>query len=387
MPETIHTDNGSSLMSHLFQDTCKQMGVKMTQTPTYSPQGNRVERAHRTLGQIFRSDDSSSPSSWAQKVDAAIFEINISRNRITGVTPYYAMYGRNPRVPLDVFFPDNHIQGVLKWTNFVLNLSKHIEDIHEEMAKHEQLCIPVSTEIKIPRGYSNINLGDVVYYMSPRGVANLSKKLTLRWTGPYKVTGTPTESLSVINPLGNWAVNKRELHVLTSRLRKVDPAYYKPVNEQIDLDQLFDENNEDGEILISMDEGSNTSSDVNINRQTDGLIDSSEDEDEDISQGVTETSDQLETPKDTPPPLLPQSGINNPPILQSNQIKLELETSTNLPQNRLDSAEIVVQPPVEKRKYTRRELPPPREGQGGVRREAFSKAVQKFQQDLKKKKK
>ena len=63
---------------------------------------------------------------------------------------------------LDVFFPDNHIQGVLKWTNFVLNLSKHIEDIHEEMARHEQLCIPVSTEIKIPRGSSNINLGDTV---------------------------------------------------------------------------------------------------------------------------------------------------------------------------------------------------------------------------------
>ena len=71
--------------------------------------------------------------------------------------------------------------------------------------------------------------------------------------GPYKVTGTPTESLSVINPMGNWAVNKRELRVLTPRLRKVDTAYYKPVNEQIDLDQLFDENNEDNEIQISMD--------------------------------------------------------------------------------------------------------------------------------------
>ena len=121
----------------------------------------------------------------------------------------------------------------------MLNLSKHIEDIHEEMVKHEQLCIPVSTEIKIPRGPSSINLGDIVYYMSPRGVINLSKKLTLRWTGPYKVTGTPSESLSVINPIGNWAVNKRELHVLTSRLRKVDPAYCKPVNEQIDLDQYL----------------------------------------------------------------------------------------------------------------------------------------------------
>ena len=90
-------------MSHLFQDTCKQMGVKMT--PTYSPQGNRVERAHRTLGQILRSDDSSNPSSWAQKVDAAVFEINISRNRITGVAPYYAMYGRNPPGPPRCILP------------------------------------------------------------------------------------------------------------------------------------------------------------------------------------------------------------------------------------------------------------------------------------------
>ena len=81
------------------------------------------------------------------------------------------------------------------------------------MMKHEQLCIPVSTEIKIPRGSTNITLGDIVNYMSPRGVINLSKKLTLRWTGPYKVIGTPTESLSVINPVGSWAVNKRELRM------------------------------------------------------------------------------------------------------------------------------------------------------------------------------
>ena len=79
--------------------------------------------------------------------------------------------------------------------------------------------------------------------------------------------------------------------------------------------------------------------------------------------------------------------IDNPPILQPDQIKLENETDMNLPQNRLTSAEISVQPPVDKRKYNCRELPPLHEGQGGVRREAFSKAVQKFQQDLKKKKK
>ena len=194
------------------------------------------------------------------------------------------------------------------------------------------------------------------------------------WTGPYKVTGTPTESLSVINPIGNWAVNKRELHVLTSRLRKVDPAYYKPVNEQIDFDQLFDENNEDNEVQISMDRESNTSPDMNVDKQADVLTDSSEDEDENIPQGVTETPDMLETPRNIYPSLHPQNVIDNPPILQPDQIKLENEAEISLPQGGSTSTEMTVRPPVEKRKYNRRELPPPREGRGGVQREAFSRA-------------
>ena len=297
------------------------------------------------------------------------------------------MYGQNPRVPLDVFFPDTHMQGVLKWTNFVLNLSKHFEDIHEEMARHEQLCIPVSTEIKIPRGSSSINLGDTVYYMSPRGVVNLSKKLTLRWTGPYKVTGTPTDSLSVINPIGNWAVNKCELHVLTSRLQKVDPAYYRPVSEQVDLDQLLDENDEGSEAQLLINRESNISPDVNLRKQADIFVDSSEEEDEYAPQGVTKTSDNLETPRNVSPQLYPQSIINDPPLIQPNQIKLENEAETSLPQSRSTSTEIKVRPPVEKRKYNRRELPPPREGRGGARREAFSRAMKHFQQNLNKKKK
>jgi len=132
----------------------------------------------------------------------------------------------------------------------------------------------VSTEIKIPRGSTNITLGDVVYYMSPRGVINLSKKLTLRWTGLYYVIGTPTESLSVIKTIGNWAVNKRELHVLTSWLQKIDPTVYRLVNEQIDLDQLFDEDNEDNEVQMSMDKKLDAS-DVHLEKQTEVFIDSS----------------------------------------------------------------------------------------------------------------
>ena len=115
-----------------------------------------------------------------------------------------------------------------------------------------------------------------------------------------------------------------------------------------------------------MDRESNTSPNMNVDKQADVVTDSSEDEDENIPQGATETSDNLETPRNIYPSLHPQNVIDNPPILQPDQIKLENETDMNLPQNRLTSTEISVHPPVEKRKYSRRELPPSREGQGRV---------------------
>ena len=67
-------------------------------------------------------------------------------------------------------------------------------------------------------------------------------------------------------------------------------------------------------------------------------------------------------------------------------IKMEMEPEESLPQNRMISTEVVIQPQVPTRRYTRRPLPPPREGQEGARREAFSKALKHIQENLKKKK-
>ena len=79
------------------------------------------------------------------------------------------------------FFPDIHLQTITLWTKFKINLSNHFEKNHETMAKREKMYI--------------------VYYMSLKGVLNLSRKLTLRWTGPYWVISTPSETLSVIDPI------------------------------------------------------------------------------------------------------------------------------------------------------------------------------------------
>ena len=79
-------------------------------------------------------------------------------------------------------------------------------EIHDQMRKQELGTIPIDQEVKSPRGEDFIKLGDLVYQFSPQAVINLSHKLTLRWIGPFCVVKICSPSLSVIFPVGNWAV-------------------------------------------------------------------------------------------------------------------------------------------------------------------------------------
>jgi len=48
--ERVLSDNGSAYRSHLWRDTCTDLGIKHTRTRPYRPQTNgKVERFHRTL--------------------------------------------------------------------------------------------------------------------------------------------------------------------------------------------------------------------------------------------------------------------------------------------------------------------------------------------------
>ena len=169
------------------------------------------------LGASLCSDDSASPGSWPIKLNTILFELNNARNRITGVSPYFGMFGRNPRLPLDVCFPSQNFQKSQKWTKYVENLSNCFMEIHDQMSRNEMNQNPMDQGIKSPRGEDFIKLKDLVYQFSPCPVINLSHKLTLRWIGPFCLVEVLSPSLSVIFPIGDWAVHKKEVKTLTSR--------------------------------------------------------------------------------------------------------------------------------------------------------------------------
>ena len=53
--ESLRTDRGTNLLSHLMKDVCAMLGIKKLNTTAYHPQcDGMVERFNRTLKKILR---------------------------------------------------------------------------------------------------------------------------------------------------------------------------------------------------------------------------------------------------------------------------------------------------------------------------------------------
>ena len=251
--ETLHTDQGSCYTSGLFKEVMNKLGIVHTVTPPYSPEANRVERAHQCLGNLLRSDNRLEGSSWPQKLPYAVMAYNTTINRITGVSPFEAMFGRNPILPLDLIFPFKHPSQVT-FSEHIATMRQRFSDICEKVVFNTKSAIARKNANYQGRKPPPFQVGDVVYYFLTRVRPGLSRKLTLRWIGPFTVKKVISDSLYTIYPHGEWAKNNREIAALANRLRKVEDdtpfqIIRPPDNQQINLDDLSEEIDEGAEII------------------------------------------------------------------------------------------------------------------------------------------
>jgi hypothetical protein len=219
--EVIHSDRGSNFTSHLMRETMKQLGVVQTFTPPYTPEGNRVERAHKTLGNLIRANNRTEAKNWPQKLAYARACYNASVNRVTGVSPHEAMYGSGMLYPIDVVFPTRK-PVTETFSSHVINLRTKFSEMAQKMMANERTALVRREANDQGRKKPDIKVGDFVYYYCKRQNPDLSRKLTSVWNGPFQVRRIVSDSLLLLFPAGRWAANPRELISTFSRVRKVD---------------------------------------------------------------------------------------------------------------------------------------------------------------------
>ena len=104
LPEIVHTDNGSSLVSREFEDFLKQNGIRHIRTAPYHPASNGMaERAVQTFKEGMKKMNGGSVETHVSRFLA---RYRITPQTSTGVSPTELLLGRKPRSRLDLVYPE-----------------------------------------------------------------------------------------------------------------------------------------------------------------------------------------------------------------------------------------------------------------------------------------
>lgn len=129
IPERLHSDQGPDFEAKLIKDLCEISGIKKIRTTPYHPRGNPTERFNRTLLSMLGTLESKQKSHWKDYVMPLVHAYNCTHSDATGFTPYELMFGRKPRLAVDLAYglPLSKDQKVTH-SQYVESLKKRLEE-------------------------------------------------------------------------------------------------------------------------------------------------------------------------------------------------------------------------------------------------------------------
>ena len=103
--ETIISDQGRKFQCEIGQELCKLGQVKKLRTSPYHPQTNvQCEKFISKLINMIGTLNDKSKSQQKKYVSTLIHAYNCTRINATEFSLYFLMYGRKPRLPINLYF-------------------------------------------------------------------------------------------------------------------------------------------------------------------------------------------------------------------------------------------------------------------------------------------
>eukprot|EP00731_Ephydatia_muelleri_P009833 Em0005g419a len=105
VPEQLHSDQGRQFESAVIKEICNLLHIEKTRTTAYHPQSDGlVERFNRTLLSMLTTCGRSHPFEWEDHIRKVCFAYNTSVQATTGYSPFFLMFGRQARLPIDLMY-------------------------------------------------------------------------------------------------------------------------------------------------------------------------------------------------------------------------------------------------------------------------------------------
>lgn len=168
-PEKLHSDQGPDFESRTIQELCKVAGIRKVRTTPYHPRGNPVERFNRTLLQMLGTLENDKKAHWKEFVKPLVHAYNCTKNDVTGYSPYEMMFGRQPRLPVDLAFGLPVSNSSQSHSQYVKSLKDRLEESYQ-LATRNALKVARRNKRRFDRNVvvSVLDVGDRVLVRNVR---------------------------------------------------------------------------------------------------------------------------------------------------------------------------------------------------------------------------
>ena len=108
-PAYLVSDQGKAFMGHLITNLCELHGVqKLRTSPCHAQTNGQVEWMNQTIIRMIGKLEQDKKARWSEHLPEMLSAYNGTHSAVTGYSPYFLLFGRKARMPVDYLFPTLH---------------------------------------------------------------------------------------------------------------------------------------------------------------------------------------------------------------------------------------------------------------------------------------
>ena len=109
VPSYLISDQEKAFMGHIITHLCDLYGVQKLRTSPYHAQTNgQVEHINQMIIHMIGKLEEDKKARWSKHLPELLLAYNATCSAVTGYSPYYLLFGRRSRIPVDYLFPTPH---------------------------------------------------------------------------------------------------------------------------------------------------------------------------------------------------------------------------------------------------------------------------------------
>ena len=243
-PQQILTDQGGCFESNIFKELLHLCHVKRLRTSPYRPSTNgSCERFNLTLIRMLGTLPIDAKKRWQDWVPTLAHAYNCTVSSVTGYSPYYLLFGRLPRLPLDIEYDVTISRKKVlekKYPKYVKDME---ERLHHAYNRAQEYIERESSRQKeyYDKNYkcSELKAGDLVLVRVK--AFGTDHKIADKWEDDiyrvvFQVRNTPAYQVQNTRNMQCRVVHRN--YIFPLRLRKINPEKDLQQNLQDDAGSL-----------------------------------------------------------------------------------------------------------------------------------------------------